>query len=90
MEIASEANVPLTISSLNFGCPPPPDGDAEAEEPAAAATSSPAGMSMVTGPSKFVGKGSSGLNRLEMFKIICVISYLGPMSCPSIHLNRFT
>ena len=66
MEMES-TSAPLTISRRNFGCPLP-DGDADVEEPAAAATSSPAGMSIVTGPSKFVGRGSSGLNRLKMTK----------------------
>ena len=81
-------SAPLTISRRNFGCPLP-DGDADVEEPAAAATSSPAGMSIVTGPSKFVGRGSSGLNRLKMTKLhplselhALLFRHLGPFKVP--------
>ena len=58
----------LTISNLSLGCPAP-DVDAEGDDPPTAATSSPAGMSIVTGPSKLVGMGSSGLKRLNMGKV---------------------
>ena len=65
-----------------MGCPAP-DVDAEGDDPPTAATSSPAGMSIVTGPSKLVGMGSSGLKRLNKSKVNYGLAHNGSFSAAS-------